>query len=97
MYIHVQKSSKFIVTVEMFSIWGPTTPNPHPIPSPLMLPPPPPPYSDDYTLQISPNSGAYNDRHLDYFKFVGRICGMAVYHNRLIDGTKDCRKCFIVV
>ena len=43
-------------------------------------------YSDDYTLQISPNSGTYNEHHLDYFKFVGRICGMAVYHNRLIDG-----------
>ncbi|XP_064390613.1 uncharacterized protein LOC135338422 isoform X2 [Halichondria panicea] len=41
--------------------------------------------SDDYTLQISPNSGAYNERHLEYFRFVGRICGMAVYHNRLID------------
>ncbi len=45
------------------------------------------PCSDDYTLQISPDSGSYNEHHLDYFKFVGRVCGMAVYHNRLIDGT----------
>ena len=42
--------------------------------------------SDDYTLQISPESGTYNENHLDYFRFIGRICGMAVYHNRLIDG-----------
>ena len=42
--------------------------------------------SDDYTLQISPESGIYNESHLDYFRFIGRICGMAVYHNRLIDG-----------
>ena len=44
------------------------------------------PFSDDYTLQISPESGTYNENHLDYFRFIGRICGMAVYHNRLIDG-----------
>ena len=44
------------------------------------------PCSDDYTLQISPESGTYNENHLDYFRFIGRICGMAVYHNRLIDG-----------
>ena len=43
-------------------------------------------FSDDYTLQISPESGTYNENHLDYFRFIGRICGMAVYHNRLIDG-----------
>ena len=43
-------------------------------------------YSDEYTLQISPESGTYNENHLDYFWFIGRICGMAVYHNRLIDG-----------
>ena len=42
--------------------------------------------SDDYTLQISPESGRYNQNHLEYFRFIGRICGMAVYHNRLIDG-----------
>ena len=42
--------------------------------------------SDDYTLQINPESATYNEQHLDYFKFIGRICGMAVYHNRLVDG-----------
>ena len=45
--------------------------------------------SDDYTLQISPESGTYNDNHLDYFRFIGRICGMAVYHNKLIDGERE--------
>lgn len=43
--------------------------------------------SDDYTLQINPDSGTYNSNHMEYFKFTGRICGLAVYHKRLIDGT----------
>lgn len=41
---------------------------------------------DNYTLQINPNSGLVNDHHLDYFYFIGKIVGMAAYHNRLIDG-----------
>lgn len=27
-----------------------------------------------------------NEHHLDYFHFIGRVVGMAAYHNRLIDG-----------
>ena len=42
--------------------------------------------SDDYTLQINPESGTYNENHLDYFHFTGRVCGMAIYHKKLIDG-----------
>jgi E3 ubiquitin-protein ligase NEDD4 len=41
--------------------------------------------SDIYTLQISPGSGI-NPDHLQYFKFIGRVVGMAVFHGRLIDG-----------
>lgn len=41
---------------------------------------------DNYTLQINPNSGLVNEHHLDYFYFIGRVVGMAAYHNRLIDG-----------
>jgi hypothetical protein len=41
--------------------------------------------SDDYTLQINPDSGVLNEYHLDYFKFIGRVCGMAVYHAKLVD------------
>ncbi|XP_065912418.1 uncharacterized protein [Dysidea avara] len=41
--------------------------------------------SDDYTLQINPDSGFCNGNHLEYFKFVGRVCGMAVYHAKLVD------------
>jgi E3 ubiquitin-protein ligase NEDD4 len=37
-------------------------------------------------LQINPNSGLVNEHHLDYFYFIGRVVGMAAYHNRLIDG-----------
>lgn len=41
---------------------------------------------DDYTLQINPKSGIANPDHLQYFKFIGRVCGMAVFHGKLIDG-----------
>jgi hypothetical protein len=30
-----------------------------------------------------------NEEHLNYFKFIGRIAGMAVYHGKLLDG-KQC-------
>lgn len=42
---------------------------------------------DNYTLQINPNSGLCNEDHLSYFKFIGRVAGMAVYHGKLLDGT----------
>ncbi|KAL7055190.1 hypothetical protein AAHC03_024431 [Spirometra sp. Aus1] len=42
--------------------------------------------ADNYTLQINPLSGLANDDHLRYFKFIGRVCGMAVYHGKLVDG-----------
>lgn len=41
--------------------------------------------SDNYTLQINPNSGMCNEDHLLYFKFIGRLAGMAVYHGKLLD------------
>ncbi|CAL1281356.1 unnamed protein product [Larinioides sclopetarius] len=40
---------------------------------------------DNYTLQINPNSGVCNEDHLSYFKFIGRVAGMAVYHGKLLD------------
>ncbi|KAJ8029306.1 E3 ubiquitin-protein ligase NEDD4 [Holothuria leucospilota] len=40
---------------------------------------------DNYTLQINPNSGLCNEDHLSYFKFIGRVAGMAVYHGKLLD------------
>ncbi|XP_031433596.1 E3 ubiquitin-protein ligase NEDD4-like isoform X18 [Clupea harengus] len=42
--------------------------------------------TDNYTLQINPNSGLCNEDHLSYFKFIGRVAGMAVYHGKLLDG-----------
>jgi len=42
--------------------------------------------TDNYTLQINPNSGLCNEEHLLYFKFIGRIVGMAVFHKKLING-----------
>ncbi|XP_029945094.1 E3 ubiquitin-protein ligase NEDD4-like [Salarias fasciatus] len=41
--------------------------------------------TDNYTLQINPNSGLCNEDHLSYFKFIGRVAGMAVYHGKLLD------------
>ncbi|KAI5611356.1 E3 ubiquitin-protein ligase NEDD4 [Silurus asotus] len=40
---------------------------------------------DNFTLQINPNSGLCNEDHLSYFKFIGRVAGMAVYHGKLLD------------
>ncbi|KAG1658414.1 E3 ubiquitin-protein ligase NEDD4 [Nymphon striatum] len=41
--------------------------------------------TDNYTLQINPFSGLCNEEHLDYFTFIGRIAGMAVFHGKLLD------------
>ena len=43
-------------------------------------------FRDNYTLQINPLSGIYNEDHMSYFEFVGRIAGMAAYHGKLLDG-----------
>ncbi|CAH1112298.1 unnamed protein product [Psylliodes chrysocephalus] len=44
-------------------------------------------YSRDnhYTLQINPDSSV-NPEHLSYFHFVGRILGIAVFHNHQLEG-----------
>jgi E3 ubiquitin-protein ligase NEDD4 len=39
---------------------------------------------DNYTLQINPASGV-NPEHLDYFKFIGRVLSLAVFHHRFLD------------
>ena len=39
---------------------------------------------DTYTLQINPHSDI-NPEHLSYFKFVGRVIGLAVFHQRFLD------------
>jgi len=41
---------------------------------------------DNYTLQINPHSGLCNEDHLSWFKFIGRVAGMAVFHKKLING-----------
>ncbi len=37
------------------------------------------------SIQVNPNSGLVNEDHLNYFYFIGRLIGLAVYHDRLID------------
>jgi E3 ubiquitin-protein ligase NEDD4 len=39
---------------------------------------------DNYTLQINPHSGI-NAEHLNYFKFIGRVVGLAIFHRRFLD------------
>ncbi|OZJ02783.1 putative E3 ubiquitin-protein ligase hulA [Bifiguratus adelaidae] len=39
---------------------------------------------DNYTLQINPNSGI-NPEHLNYFRFIGRVVGLAIFHRRFLD------------
>ncbi|KAG2213483.1 hypothetical protein INT47_009157 [Mucor saturninus] len=39
---------------------------------------------DNYTLQINPHS-AINPEHLNYFKFIGRVVGLAIFHRRFLD------------
>ncbi|KAI9805560.1 MAG: hypothetical protein M1825_000811 [Sarcosagium campestre] len=39
---------------------------------------------DNYTLQINPHSGI-NSEHLNYFKFIGRVVGLAIFHRRFLD------------
>lgn len=43
-------------------------------------------FRDNYTLQINPLSGLFNEEHLKYFEFIGKVAGMAVYHGKLLDG-----------
>ncbi|VDL27227.1 unnamed protein product [Hymenolepis diminuta] len=39
-----------------------------------------------YSLQINPASDVANVAHLEYFHFIGRVIGMALFHGRCIDG-----------
>jgi E3 ubiquitin-protein ligase NEDD4 len=39
---------------------------------------------DSYTLQINPVSYV-NPEHLNYFMFIGRVVGMAIFHRRFLD------------
>ncbi|CAF1233195.1 unnamed protein product [Adineta steineri] len=40
---------------------------------------------DNYTLQVNPLSGLFNEEHIKYFRFIGRIIGMAIYHGKLLE------------
>jgi len=39
---------------------------------------------DTYTLQINPHSSV-NPEHLNYFRFIGRVVGLAIFHHRFLD------------
>ncbi|CAF1348466.1 unnamed protein product [Rotaria sordida] len=40
---------------------------------------------DNYTLQINPLSGLFNEEHIKYFRFIGRVVAMAIYHGKLLE------------
>lgn len=40
---------------------------------------------DNYTLQINPLSGFFNEEHVKYFRFIGRIIAIAIYHGKLLE------------
>src|SRR6266436_8635588 len=40
--------------------------------------------TDNYTLQINPASGV-NPEHPNYFKFIGRVLGLAIFHCQFFD------------
>ncbi|KAJ3342352.1 hypothetical protein HDU93_002468 [Gonapodya sp. JEL0774] len=39
---------------------------------------------DTYTLQINSHSSV-NPEHLNYFRFIGRVVGLAIFHHRFLD------------
>ena len=41
--------------------------------------------NNDYRLQINPDSGLCNEQHLELFRFIGRILGMAIYHKKFLN------------
>ena len=41
--------------------------------------------NDVYTLQINPDSGLCNEHHLQLFRFIGRVVGMAIFHKKLLN------------
>jgi E3 ubiquitin-protein ligase NEDD4 len=41
---------------------------------------------DGYTLQINPASGV-NPEHLNYFKFIGRVLGLGIFHRHFLDAS----------
>ena len=43
-------------------------------------------FSDNYILQINPLSGKLNEQSDKYFRFIGRIMAMAIYHGKLLEG-----------
>jgi E3 ubiquitin-protein ligase NEDD4 len=41
---------------------------------------------DNYTLQINPASGV-NPERLNYFKFIGRVLGLSIFHRHFLDAS----------
>ena len=44
-------------------------------------------HSNSYELEINPESGIYNSYHLSYFRFIGRIIGLAILNGEYLSVT----------
>eukprot|EP00833_Pecoramyces_ruminatium_P001440 jgi/Orpsp1_1/1175472/evm.model.c7180000054023.2 len=42
------------------------------------------PHDNSYELEINPKSNVANPDHLNYFRFVGRIIGLAIFHKQYL-------------
>eukprot|EP00833_Pecoramyces_ruminatium_P009760 jgi/Orpsp1_1/1183792/evm.model.c7180000086732.1 len=42
------------------------------------------PHDNSYELKINPDSGMTNPNHLQYFKFIGRIIGLAIFNKQYL-------------
>eukprot|EP00833_Pecoramyces_ruminatium_P010392 jgi/Orpsp1_1/1184424/evm.model.c7180000089453.1 len=41
-------------------------------------------HDNSYELEINPNSGMVDSDHLEYFRFIGRIIGLAIFHRQYL-------------
>jgi len=41
-------------------------------------------HDNSYELEINPNSGMVEPNHLDYYRFIGRIIGLAIFHKQYL-------------
>jgi len=46
---------------------------------------------------MNPNAGMCNEDHIKWFRFIGRVAGMAVFHGKLLDGTKRLISVFLEI
>jgi len=41
-------------------------------------------HDNSYELEVNPNSGIIDSDHLEYFRFIGRVIGLAIFHKQYL-------------